>query len=272
MTAPIKFRGGWLPTPEHLKVPLTPHLTALALPAKVDNYSGVKYWGMLANDNWGDCTCAAAGHILCQQTALGDKDELRPDDAEAITMYEASGFDPNAGPPGENPTDQGWTVQAALDYLRTDGWPTRAHWKIAAYGTVDTSNHNAVKQGIYEFGVLDLGMAVPESMMEQFDTTAAMPTFTVVKDSPIEGGHSIIAVGYDQDWVYVVTWGKVCRMAWSFWDAYVSEAHASIAKDWVSRTGLSLEAFGAEFAALFGGANPFAASVSRRGFLARLFG
>lgn len=255
MSAPIVFRGGWKPTPEHLKVYLDEHLDAqVKVPAKVDAYTGVAYWGMLANDLWGDCTCAAAGHIVCQQTALGDKNELRPDDAEAITMYEASGFDPNAGPPGENQTDQGWTVQAALEYLRTKGWPGKADWKIAAYGTVTTDNHVFVKQAIWEFGGLDLGMLVPQSMMDQFN--AGQP-FSVVPGSPIEGGHSIIAVGYDAQYVYVVTWGRLCKMEWAFWQEYVSEAHAPIAKDWVSKSGLNLTAFGAEFAKMFHTSNPF---------------
>jgi hypothetical protein len=251
--APVVFRGGWLPTPEHLKVSLTPHLKAISVPVSVDNYSGVPFWGMLGNDEWGDCTCAGDGHIVCQQTALGDNSEIRPTDSQAVTVYEQSGFDPNAGPPGENPTDNGWTVQAALDYLRTKGWPG-SDWKIAAYGSVDVSNHNAVRQAAYEFGCLSIGFDVPESAMEQFN--AGQP-WTPVAGSPIEGGHCVIVVGYDRDWVYIITWGTVWKMSWSFWDTYVSEAHAVIAKDWQSKSGLSLTAFGAEFAAMFGGGNPF---------------
>jgi hypothetical protein len=253
---PIVFRGGLIPrdasTP---RVSLTPYLLAGAgvLPPAVDYYTGIAYLGMLGNDQWGDCVFAGDGHIVEQQTALGDKSELKISTQDALAAYSAvTGFDPNAGPPGENPTDNGAQVSDGLNYLRTHGM---ADWKIAAYGDVDVSNHTALKRAIWEFGALSIGFSVPESAMEQFN--AGQP-WTVVPDSPIEGGHCVIACGYDASYVYVITWGAIQKMTWDFWNTYVSEAHAIIAKDWDSVSGLSLTAFGQEWVATFGGQNPFA--------------
>jgi len=38
-------------------------------PAAFDLASKVKSWGMMDNDQIGDCTCAAAGHLLMEWTA-----------------------------------------------------------------------------------------------------------------------------------------------------------------------------------------------------------
>jgi hypothetical protein len=67
----------------------------------------------------------------------------------------------------------------------------------------------------------------------------------------------VIAVGYDDDWVYVVTWGKVIKMSWAFWDEYVEEAWAVISPGWRTVSGLDLRNFAAEWTAMFGGRNPF---------------
>lgn len=254
---PVVFRGGRLPQdPDAPRVSLSPHLNAVTVPSSVNNYTGVNVWGMLGNDEWGDCTCAGDGHVICQQTALGIKKEAKVTTAEALAAYTAiSGFDPNAGPPGDNPTDNGATVESALDYLRTHGM---AGVKIAAYGSLPPVNHTEVKQAVWEFGCLSIGLLVPESAMSQFN---AGEPWTVVKDSPIEGGHCVIVVGYDSNWVYVVTWGAVQKMSWGFWATYVEEAHAPILSDWESKSGaVSLEAFGEEFAKMFKVDNPFAST------------
>ena len=38
-------------------------------PAAVDYSKPVKHWPMMANDHYGDCTCAAAGHMIEEWTA-----------------------------------------------------------------------------------------------------------------------------------------------------------------------------------------------------------
>lgn len=259
MTSPVQnsaivFRQGRLPNdPSKPRVSLDPHLDGTA-PASVDNYSGVASWGMLGNDEWGDCVFACDGHITEQQTALGLGQELVVTTGQALAAYsKVTGFNPNAGPPGANPTDNGSTVQAGMGYLVKPGFGT---FKAAAFGELSVSNMAKIKQAVYEFGCLSIGINLPTSAMDQFN--AGQP-WTPVAGSAIDGGHCVQVAGYDADWIYVITWGQVQKMSYAFWAQYVEEAWAPIAADWVSKTGLSLTAFGAEFAAMFNVANPFPA-------------
>jgi len=252
--SPIVFRAGRKPNdPSKPRLSLDAYLDGTA-PATADYYTGVASWGMLGNDNWGDCTCACDGHITEQQTALGLGAEDVVTTGQALSAYSAiSGFDPNAGPPGANPTDQGATVQAAMDYLRKTGM---AGFKVAAFAELSVKDMAKIKQAVSEFGCLSIGINLPVSAMDQFN--AGQP-WTPVAGSPIDGGHCVQVAGYDANWLYVITWGQVQKMSYAFWTEYVEEAWAPISKDWDSKSGLSLTAFGEEFAALTGQANPFPA-------------
>ncbi len=255
--------------PGRLKLPagayrpdITPHLVRgpeaenAAAPRAVNYYSKVKVWGELGNRDWGDCTCACDGHIAQQQTAYGMGRADVITDAEALGVYRAiAGFDIHAGPPGNNKTDRGATIQSALEHLRKRGI---GGFKIAAYGSVDVKNHTAVMHAIEEFGALSVGLELPSTAEAQGSSWTVNPAGTNL------GGHCVMACGYDGRWVYFISWGQVYRMSWDFWDVYVDEAWAIISEYWTSVTGLTLEAFGAEFAAAFGTRNPFTPSVIKR--------
>lgn len=256
LAEPITFRKGRLPNdPTKPRLSLDAHLSGAA-PGAVDNFTYVASWGMLGNDLWGDCTFAGDGHVVEQQTALGLGQEKVVTTGQCLDAYSAvTGFDPNAGPSGSNPTDNGATVQSAMEYLLRSGL---AGMKVSAFAELAVTNHLNIRQAIYEFGCLSIGINLPVSAMDQFN--AGQP-WTVVPGSPNDGGHCVIAVGYDTSWVYVISWGAVTRMSWEFWMTYVEEAWVPISKAWVSKSGLSLTAFGEEYAKLTGKANPFPAPV-----------
>jgi hypothetical protein len=56
-------------------------------------------------------------------------------------------------------------------------------------------------------------------------------TWSVVPGSPIEGGHCIIIVGYDdaEGVFYIVSWGQVFKATYAFIAKYIDEAWALIA-------------------------------------------
>lgn len=253
----VTFRHGRLPNdPSKPRVRADEFITG-APPVLVDHYSAVPVWGMLGNDQWGDCTCAGDGHVACQQSRIGTGTEVVPTTAQALAVYSAiSGFNPNAGPPGQNPTDNGATVQSALGYLRRHGM---AGFSIAAFAEIGVKDTSKVKQAIAELGALSLGINLPASAMTQFNNGEP---WQVVPGSQIDGGHCVIAVGYDPEWVYVVTWGQVQKMSWLFWDKYVEEAWVVLSKDWAGLANpdhVDLHGLGQEFAALTGEPNPFPA-------------
>jgi hypothetical protein len=68
--------------------------------------------------------------------------------------------------------------------------------------------------------------------MQQFQ--AGQP-WTLVPDwqnQSIEGGHAIPILGYDEQWMYCVTWGAVQEMAWDWWSAYGDEAWVVLSEEY----------------------------------------
>lgn len=221
-------------------------------PSSVD-YITMPYIGMLGNDRYGDCVEAANGHVVEQQTYFGQGTEVEVTTQQVLDSYSRiTGFNPN-----DPNTDQGTMIQDGLNDLRKTG--LNGHG-IAAFAQLDVKNLNDVKLAVAEFGAVDIGFSFPASAMQQFNNRQP---WTVVNGSPIEGGHCVLVVGYDANYLYVYTWGAVQKMDYAFWAKYVSEAWAIIDADWINAaTGLDVEgvdkhAFGAQFAALTGQPNPF---------------
>jgi hypothetical protein len=254
----ITFKHGLIPNNPHrarlyFKTFRNPEASA---PASV-NYSNFPSPGMLGNDNYGDCVEAGNGHVVMQQTFIGQGTEASITTEEVLAEYtRITGFNPN-----DPDTDQGTELQAGLDDFRKNG--VNGH-KIAGFAQLDPSNLDDVKLAVSEFGAVSIGFEFPASAMNQFNQ--GQP-WTFVNGSPIEGGHCVIVMGYDSDWLYVLTWGAVQKMGYDFWNAYVAgrggEAWVVIDEEWVNTAsgkdieGVDKYAFGAQFAALTGQANPF---------------
>jgi hypothetical protein len=209
---------------------------------------------MLGNDSLGDCVPAGIGHTFEQDSdyATGTEDVVT--DAETISLYSAiTGYNPN-----DPNSDQGTLMQDAMTYWRKTGAFGR---KIAAFASVQTDDFNQVENAVNQFGQVLIGFNFPDSAMDQFN--AGQP-WTVVSGSPLDGGHCVVLVGYDADWLYVVTWGAVQKMDRAFWSQYVDEAWVVVTQDTINAQGanayggiIDLAALGDAFADLTGEANPF---------------
>jgi hypothetical protein len=252
----ITFRGGRLPNdPNKARVALRPFLRVdeVPPPRESDRYSQVPSWPMFLNDKLGDCTCADLGHTL-QQTALyGDGAEVHVTDDDVLTAYKAvSGYN------GDPSTDQGAVIQDVMNYWRTTGV---AGHKSLAFAEVNVKDVAEVKAAINLFGSVHFGLLFPAFAMDQFN--AGQPWTPATRNTTIEGGHDVVGVGYDPQWLYVVTWGRVQKVAWTFVARYFEEAWVAVIPEWVNDasgrtpTGLDLHGLGAEVAALTGGENPF---------------
>jgi hypothetical protein len=208
---------------------------------------------MLGNDKYGDCVFAGNGHVVEQQTALGQGKEVQVSTAQALAEYsKVTGFNEN-----DPSTDNGALVSDGLKDLRKAGL---AGVQIAAYGQVTVSSLDKVKLAVAEFGAVSIGFDFPASAMDQFNNSQP---WTVVKGSPNEGGHCVIVCGYDAQWLYVYTWGAVQKMGYDFWDAYVQESWPVVSQVWVNTTtgldpaGVDLAALGQQFNAVTGQPSPF---------------
>ena len=248
----IAFRPSVQPfQPNRPRLNLDNHLKGIAKTAvHWDTRVPANGWPMDGNDQYGDCVWAAIGH----GEQLWSNNATVPTVQQLLAGYSAvTGFNPN-----DPNTDQGTVIADALAYWRKTGVANR---KVELYASINPQNANVLQQAVEFFGGLNVGIDFPASAMTQFNNNQP---WTVVQGSPIEGGHCVLIVGYDANYLYVVTWGKVQKMAWSFWNKYGSEAWAIISRDWLDSTGktpegLDLYGLGQDFTSLTGQPNPFPA-------------
>lgn len=225
-------------------------------PAVVDYIGNVAQWPMYLNDELGDCTCAAAGHMIEAWTAYGTGATIQVGDSAILTAYEAVG----GYKPGHPDTDQGANMQDVLNYWRKTG--IGGH-KILAFAEVNVRNVLELEAAMALFGHVYLGINFPNVAMDQFNNHE--PWDAVADDGGIEGGHAI-------DWGYaaldqnykVITWGAVQEMTPAFFTKYVEEAWIVVDQEWINKNGdnpegLDLAALGAAFTDMTGEANPFPA-------------
>ena len=190
-------------------------------------------WGMLGNDTWGDCVQADDGHFLMLRTANTGL-IFTPTETQILALYSAeTGFNPN------NPnSDQGTDETSDCVFMVSTG--LLGH-KAEATGYVDPSNLDHIKWCIELFGGCKLGINLPQSAVDQFN--AGEPWRIVRNDGGIAGGHDVLAVQYDGEWFFVVTWGKLWRVEPAWLARYMDESHVLLFKDFIEKTGRSPAGF-----------------------------
>jgi len=230
-------------------------------PATCNWYAAVpaETWGMDGNDSVGDCTIAEVDHTIKATEVAAGNAEVSSTTDEVLTGYsDVTGYDPN-----DPSTDQGAEMQQVRAYWRKPGFELGgADHTIVLFAEIDGADLNLAKWACAHLGPVGLGINCPQSALEQFD---AGEDWTVVPGSPNAGGHAISLVGYDAQWLYVVTWGRVVRMSVGFWQAYVEEAWCQLSTEFVNAAsgddplGEVVRDLGAQFEALTGQPNPFPA-------------
>jgi hypothetical protein len=201
-------------------------------PASLDLSRPVAGWPMYANDRVGDCTTAAAGHMIEAWTAdvTGAAAEL-PESAVLDAFDHVKLVDPVTGEEGAVELD-------VLNYWRKEG--IGGH-PIGAFAAVSVRDRMLVRIGAYLFVGLYIGLQLPETAQDQdvWDWTGRL-------DGPAApgswGGHAVDVVGYDDTGLTVVTWGRLQELTWSFWEHYCDEAYCIISNDFLAG-GTSPEGF-----------------------------
>ena len=216
-------------------------------PQSIDYAASVKTWPMFGNDQYGDCTIAAAGHMIEEWTANTGTIEILPENT-IIKVYDYfSGGNPDAG---ANMLD-------VLKYWRKSGLGID---KITAFAQLELQNNLQLQDAIYLFGNCYIGVALPNFAVAPGTNFLNIP-WIVPPSGPTgdaapnpNNGHCIPAVSYDQRNIYVVTWGALKSMSWQFYSTYADEAFAVLSLDWINKRlgtappGLDLQALQADLA------------------------
>lgn len=230
---------GKLPArPDAVEFKLAQYVAPMTVPSKAGHQDLVSLWSMLGNDQFGDCVWAGAAH----ETMLWNREAAKRvsfTDQAVLSDYSAvTGFNPD-----DPSTDQGTDMQVAASYRRKTGVldAKGSRHQVAAYLAVTPGDTHELRQGIYQFGAVGVGIRFPRSAMAQFN--AGKP-WRVVCRSAIEGGHYVPCVGYDRRYIYVVTWGQLQRMTWGFFKKYCDEAVVYLSNEMLTG-GQSLEGFSA---------------------------
>ena len=193
-----------------------------APPPHVDWTKGQKNWGMMKNDELGDCTAAGVGHAFQVWTNVAHGREWTPTDQQVVDFYShTTGYnrlDPHSDQGGDEPTVLNWLEKNGYFGFTVDG-----------YGTMpDVHDLNKAKQLIEAFGGLYIGFDVPDGIAEAPGSVWNNPP-----DGQIVGGHCVFVPGYLANGTFIViTWGEIVYMTPAFWHAYVTEAHAILAGAW----------------------------------------
>lgn len=187
-------------------------------------------WGMLANDTVGDCTVAAALHLVMGWNAVAHAGSpVTFETQDAIDLYSAiTGYNAN-----DPTTDQGAAETDVLDYWRLTGM--KGH-KIAGYATLDVQNIDQVKAAIFIFGGVYIGFEVPAYLI---NVPAGGSWSDQGGDKTIEGGHAIYLPGYGRTGATGVSWGATYTFNWDFWLTFVDEAYAIVSTEWIKASGAS---------------------------------
>jgi len=200
--------GKLLPVHDPRTLLLANYLTPALPPAPAQHYYatniGATAWGMMANDKIGDCTCAAAGHLIMEWT--DDNNALfTPPDQDIINAYAAiTGYNPVTGA-----NDNGANETDVLNYWRKTGI---ASHQIMAYAALEPQNHNHIMQSVFLFGGCYIGLSLPVTAQTQ--TVWSVPPGGAKGKGAAGswGGHAVPVIGYDSHGLTVITWGATKKI------------------------------------------------------------
>jgi hypothetical protein len=174
---------------------------------KLNTKDPTKLFPMDGNDTLGDCTIAALAHAVTAYRGLVDKKKVMSKAAVVkLYMHLTGGLDS-----GLNELD-------VLNYWRKHAVSGD---EILGFVSIDPKNHTHVEQAIKLFGGVYLGFQVQQNCIQEFDARQTWTPGPLTND-----GHAVLAVGYDQKGVTVLTWGNTQQATWAWWDECVDEAYA----------------------------------------------
>jgi len=181
----------------------------------------VSDWRILANDKYGDCTFAGIVHARMANSAVLGITENWPTDDEIVQAYLAY----------TNGQDSGAVEVDLLKY-----WQQNELFgsKLAAFAPTDHADLDELKSVIASYGFAYIGVQLPVTYQQQFINNQPWALTGTPADQQIEGGHCVILAGYDANYAYCISWGRVQPIAWDWLKIYMEESWALITPELVT--------------------------------------
>ncbi len=236
----MRYKTGRNPSPAPPRLWFWNYLFEAKLPAVPPTFGhhnlfAPSAWGMLANDQAGDCVIAGSMHaVMLFNKVAGHRVHFTA--ADAIDDYSAlTGYNPD-----DASTDVGTDMVAAADYWRKTGFRDNRNvrHKIVAYLHVDPKNLDHVDAACYLFGAVGLGIAVGPAEQNEFEH--ARPWLAPGYGST--GGHYVPMVGKDAQYRKIVTWGRLQDVGEDWLNSQLSEVVAVVSEEALT-SGKSSEGF-----------------------------
>ena len=192
-------------------------------PDVLDLTGHVRDWPMYLNDRIGDCTIAAAAHMIEAWTGEARGEAVEVTDSAVLRAFDrVKVVDPQTGEEGA----------IELDVLRDWRKHGVGRHRIGAFAGVSIHDRELVRTAAWLFGGLYIGLVLPESAQwqETWDWSGSL----IGPDKPGSwGGHAVDVVRYGAAGLTVVTWGRLQELTWSFWEHYCDEAYCILSHDFL---------------------------------------
>lgn len=195
---------------------------------------GATGWLMLGNgpddtvfkgfQGCGDCAWAGPAHEEMQAAHEAGRPIPKFSGSTVVNQYGAySGYNAETGA-----NDNGSDVRAVLNWRQTKGLTDDDGnaYKIGAYVSLEPGNWQTLREACWLFESVGIGIEFPQSAMDQFN---AGQTWSVVPNSPLDGGHYVPVLGHPWPGYWtLITWGQRQVATWDFIAKYCDEAWAYI--------------------------------------------
>jgi hypothetical protein len=218
------YVAGSLPTPP----------ASVAVPTVVASSDGTA-WGLDGNDTYGDCGVAGVNHGFMAVDAVLNYPETVPGDQDIVNYYLAY----------TGGQDTGVVLADFLAYVKKTGFFGHA---IRAYAPVGVHDMPSLAFAIDAFDFAYTGITVTDAMMSAFQN--GQPWNAASTEGQVDGGHCVPLVGYDDKFLYCVSWGQVQPITWPAWHLMSTEAWAVIPQEFATKNsdgrGINLAALEAD--------------------------
>lgn len=206
---------------------LSPQLPAP--PLHVDWTREQAVWGMMLNDQLGDCTIAGCAHAV-QLWSANTGAEATIADATVEQYYERwDGYNPADAAN----TDNGGIELDVLKLWRKQGLDGH---RLLAFADPRVAHLSEIRQSIALFGGVYIGIDLPLTAQKQ-ELWNVDPSGGAQAEKGSWGGHCVFVGGYDETGFTCITWGALKKMTVAFWQAYCDEAHTLLGADWLAAKG-----------------------------------